>query len=204
MKNRLIGIYNGSEILTLLGLCFAVFGIFSTMNGNALYGVYCLMLAGMCDGLDGVVARRIKRDRDARFYGVELDSLVDVVSFGALPVVIGWSLSGGETVDILILMFFICCGVIRLAFFNTLTLSQGEAVKPEHFAGLPITTIAIILPLFYYFFEVVYSIDGLRYVFLVTGCMYITNFKIKKPGIAARIVLCIAGVAVIIWGFSVR
>jgi CDP-diacylglycerol--serine O-phosphatidyltransferase len=199
MKKMFIGTYNGSEILTLLGLGFAALGIFSSISGNVLHGVFCLMFAAMCDGFDGIVARRIKRDKAAEFYGIELDSLVDVVSFGALPVVIGWSLGLTTLPDVFIFAFYICCGVIRLAHFNTLTLVGGKTSKPGHFTGLPITTAAIIVPLCYLLFEAFsVPVGAYRFVYFFTGLFYILNIKIKKPGLAFRMILCAAGLAVII------
>ena len=203
MKKKFIGIYNKSEIITLLGLMFAALGIFSSMSGNALYGVFCLMIAGMCDAFDGVVAKKISRDKSAEFYGVQLDSLVDIVSFGALPVIIGWSLGNNSAPDVFIYIFYLCCGVIRLAYFNTLSAERQS--KPRYFAGLPITSISAILPLFYFLFERFNFIYGYRLVFLIAGLLYILNIKIKKPDLVFRIMLCAIGVLVIIstylfWG----
>jgi len=196
MSKKFIGIYSKSDILTLLGLAFAMLGIFSSMSGNPRYGIFCLMFAAMCDGFDGVVARKLQRSKAAEFYGVELDSLVDIVSFGVLPVVIGWSLGNNGILNILIFVFYICCGVIRLAYFNTL--SAEKSSEPGYFAGMPITTIAILLPLVYFTSERFNFTNGYRFVFLIAGLFFILNIKIKKPNLALRILLCAAGVLAIV------
>ena len=202
MKNKIIGIYNKSEIITLLGLVFASLGIFSCMAGNALHGVFCLMWAGMCDGFDGVIAKRLTRDKKAEFYGVELDSFVDIVSFGVLPIAIGWSLGLKSPADIILFIFYICCGVIRLAYFNTL--SAHEPPGPVSFTGLPITTVSIILPLVYFIFQNTGFINAYRIIFLFSGFLYILNFKVKKLRLLYRIILCAIGVLVIILTFPYR
>lgn len=95
-------------------------------------------LALICDVLDGFVARWRKRSSP---YGADLDSLADIVSFGVAPAVLGYAcgLSGGW--DAVVLIYFVACGIGRLARFNVtaaaLTTDRG---KVSHFEGTPIPT----------------------------------------------------------------
>ena len=84
-----IGKWNKSVILTYAGLLVAVLGIFLAFTQEKInYAFCCLMVAGVCDLFDGMVARRCKRTEEEKMFGIELDSLVDVVSFIALPICI--------------------------------------------------------------------------------------------------------------------
>ena len=82
----MIGFYNYTLVLTFLSLVSAVFGMTQASGGHFNIAVGCLAFAGLCDAFDGRVART-KKDRtdDECLFGVQLDSLCDVVAFGAFP-----------------------------------------------------------------------------------------------------------------------
>ena len=103
-----------------------------------IYGGLLIPLAFVFDTLDGRVARW---RQSSSTLGRELDSLADVISFGVAPAALGFAagLDGGW--DWLVLGYFVCCGVSRLARFNVTaeTLSAG-ADKVKYFEGTPIPT----------------------------------------------------------------
>ena len=114
-----IGKWNKSVILTYAGLLTAVLGIFLAFTQEKInYAFCCLMVAGVCDLFDGMVARRCKRTEEEKMFGIELDSLVDVVSFIALPICIFINIGLTRIWDIVIFMIFALIGVARLAYFN--------------------------------------------------------------------------------------
>ena len=87
-KLGFIGFWTPSVILTLVGFGFSVIGINELFNDGTNYNVVmaCLVLAGICDMFDGTVARMFKDRSDNEIkFGIELDSLVDVISFGVFP-----------------------------------------------------------------------------------------------------------------------
>lgn len=95
-------------------------------------------VALVCDILDGFVARWTKR---ASPYGQDLDSLSDIVSFGVAPAVIGYSLGLSGGWDVVLLSYFVCCGIARLARFNvTASALMTDKGKVSHFEGTPIPT----------------------------------------------------------------
>ena len=106
-----------------------------------------IVFAGIFDGLDGRVARMTHTQSE---FGVQLDSLVDVVSFGVAPAYLAyvWGL-GGTAGDVdpgaLIAFVFVVCGALRLARFNVAA-AEGAAV--DRFEGLPIPAGALILASF--------------------------------------------------------
>ena len=93
----MIGKWNKSVILSYIGLSLSIFGMYLIFNGvEAKYYITCFIFAGVCDMFDGTVARRCKRTEDEKLFGIELDSLVDVFSFVAFPIVIAYSFGLNE------------------------------------------------------------------------------------------------------------
>uniref|UniRef100_UPI0040566AE3 CDP-alcohol phosphatidyltransferase family protein n=1 Tax=Acetatifactor sp. TaxID=1872090 RepID=UPI0040566AE3 len=147
----LIGEWNKSVILTYIGMAFAVIGIYLAFSGSVLPAYACLIVAGVCDLFDGAAARKCKRNEAQKQFGIQLDSLVDVVSFLALPVAICISLGMNQWYHILVLVVFCICGIARLAFFNVSSNEENGAgeVPVKYYRGLPVTYTALILPCAY-------------------------------------------------------
>jgi CDP-diacylglycerol--serine O-phosphatidyltransferase len=104
-----------------------------------------LVVALVCDVMDGYWARRSRRPS---VLGAELDSLADAVSFGVAPAVLGFTLGLRGGWDLLILVFFIVCGISRLARFNVTAEQLADARgKVEYFEGTPIPTSLVIVGL---------------------------------------------------------
>jgi len=104
-----------------------------------------LPLALVCDVLDGYVAR-LDRTRQSAL-GADLDSLADVISFGVAPAVLGFTLGLRGGWDMLILTFFVVCGVSRLARFNVTAaaLADADTGKVKYFEGTPIPTSIVLV-----------------------------------------------------------
>ena len=144
----IIGKWNKSVILTYAGLLLAVLGIFLAFTAQKItYSFCCLMVAGICDLFDGMVARRCKRTEEEKLFGIELDSLVDVMSFIALPICIFIALGLTTVWHLLIYLVFALFGVARLAYFNIATADSEKAIK--YYIGLPVTYTALIFPMLY-------------------------------------------------------
>lgn len=182
-----IGVYNKSVILTYLGLAFSVVGMVFAFQGFVSTAVMCLVFSGVCDMFDGTVARSCKRnDREKRF-GVQIDSLVDAISFGVFPVILGICMGFTSRINILIYIFYAISAVIRLAFFNVLDEERKSSYKKEnkisYYYGLPVTSIAIILPFIYNLKLYSSNIFDNAYplMMLFVAILFILNIKIKKP-----------------------
>jgi CDP-diacylglycerol---serine O-phosphatidyltransferase len=105
-----------------------------------LWGAFALLpLAFFFDAADGAVARWRHRSSP---YGADLDSLADIVSFGVAPAVLAFTLGMRGLWDAIGLIFFVACGISRLARFNVTadTLTDGETGKVRYFEGTPIPT----------------------------------------------------------------
>ena len=197
---KVIGVYRKCDFVTMAGTCFAITGIILASNIQPTYAVFCLMMAAMCDAFDGVVARRFKSLKEQEIYGVELDSLSDAISFGILPMMITISMTPNPNIITYIICVFFCvCGVIRLAYFNMLTTTKKGNGK--EFIGLPITASAIIFPLVYfisYYFKFKYASIVFPLTLLITGLLFISPFKLKKPTGREKAALSIIGLLIII------
>lgn len=96
-----------------------------------------------CDVLDGFVARWRKRYSP---YGADLDSLADVISFGVAPAVLAFALGMRGGWDTLVLIYFVACGVARLARFNvTAAAMADDRGKVPYFEGTPIPTSVLLV-----------------------------------------------------------
>ena len=192
MKKFFIVCYNKSVILTYLGVGFSVYGMLYLTNAIQLestnrfdVSMICLIVAGICDLFDGFIARKCNRNEQEKLFGVQIDSLADVISFLIFPVILlnrfNQNLYGENIVMYLLAIFYILCGVIRLAWFNS---NVGETVN-RYYQGLPVTYISLILPIYYAFSKIV-RLDcfgiGLNIIFVIVAILFILNVKIRKPG----------------------
>ena len=144
----IVGKWNKSVILNICRMLIAVLGMVLAFTCEKInYSICCLMVAGVCDLFDGMVARRCKRTAEEKQFGIELDSIVDTMSFIALPVCIFIAMGLTQIWDIVIFMILRACGVARLAYFNIDTADSEKAIK--YYTGLPVTYTALIFPLLY-------------------------------------------------------
>lgn len=206
----MIGFYNYTVILTYMSLISSVTGIFLALGINGSpprpeYAIICLMISGLCDMFDGKVARTKKdRTESEKKFGIQIDSLCDAVCFGVLPSVIGYSVGMKCWSDIPILVFFPLCAVIRLAYFNVAEEERQMKTNDTRkvYEGLPVTSVALILPVIYSFqrdigsdyFPIVYGM-----ALLLIAVAFITRFKIKKPSMKTMLCFIGIGAAEIIW-----
>ena len=206
----MIGFYNYTVILTYMSLLSAITGMTFAIGGHFRMAVFCLALSGFFDMFDGKVARR-KKDRtdDEKLFGIQLDSLCDVVAFGALPAVLCYCMGVRGSLGMLAIGFYCICGVIRLAYFNVVEtnnfFSEEEHEKVYH--GLPITSIAVILPLVFLLNFVTgpkaFALIQIVMLF-VTGTLFIADFRMKKPGnkVLALLVAVVAAAIIVTFAYS--
>lgn len=189
----MIGFWNVSVILTYLSLVAAVVGIRIAMNGNHIMAVVCLMIAGFCDMFDGRIARAIKRTEDEKVFGIQIDSLNDLVCFGVLPAVIAYSFGVDGVLGMMVCAFYVLAALIRLAYFNVTEQKRQQETDENrrYYQGLPVTTIAGLFPVLCMFKNVISSgfpgvIGDVFPIFLgialtIIGLLFILNIKVPKP-----------------------
>lgn len=184
---RFIGFYDYTVILTYMSLLSAVLGMVFSAKGMFTAAVLCLFFSGFCDAFDGIVARTKKnRTDDEKVFGIQIDSLCDAVSFGVFPAVLCYHMGLNSVVSVLILMGYCLCAVIRLAFFNVIEgkRQQTEGGCNKTYRGLPVTSISIILPVFYItrlFLPLPVFRLLLHVLMAVTAFLFVLDFSMKKP-----------------------
>ena len=187
---KFIGVYDYTVIITYLSLISGVSGMAFAFEGRIGAAILCLLISGICDMFDGVVARTKKnRTDDEKGFGIQLDSLCDIVCFGVLPAIILYFSGVREIWGIAILVFYILCGVIRLAFFNVLEANRqkSEGGCNKSYRGLPVTMASAIFPLAY----LVGMFVDCRVMYVVycvlpavVGFLFIADFRVPKLDIS--------------------
>jgi CDP-diacylglycerol--serine O-phosphatidyltransferase len=135
------------SVLTLLGLCSGATAIRFGLEGDWRHAVVAIVAAMVFDMLDGRAARAF--GADTRF-GAQLDSLVDLVSFGVAPgvVVFMWSLRDMSEAGWIAVLLFCACSAIRLARFNiqsAIARDEGATQAHPYFTGLPMPAAALLV-----------------------------------------------------------
>ncbi len=188
---KLLGVYDYTVILTYLSLVSAITGMTLASAGRFTAAVLCLLFSGLCDAFDGTVARSKKnRTEDEKAFGIQLDSLCDVVSFGVFPAMLCFHMGVSGVVGRIILALYCVCGVMRLGYFNV---QEGKRQQVEEggnkaFRGIPITSASAIIPLTYCLKFIVsvqtFSII-LQAVLLVMAFLFVLDFHVPKPDVKA-------------------
>ena len=199
----MIGFYDYTVIMTYISVVSSMVGIFCAMTDRISLAVCCLAFSGLCDMFDGKIARTKKnRTEEEKCFGIQIDSLADIVCFGILPIVLCFKLGMYHVYGIAILLFYGLAGLIRLAWFNVMEEQRQEETseKRECYQGLPITSMAIALPIVVVLkpFLGCEFMLALHVVMLVVGILFITNFKLKKPkNVTMGAIVAVVAMAVI-------
>lgn len=195
-----IGKWNKSVILTYIGLLISILGIFICFNieNSIKFAMSCLIIAGICDLFDGVIARRCKRNEEEKNFGIQLDSLVDVIDFIGLPIAIFFTMQMNDLHHFIVIGIFAICGIARLAYFNILIDDNNTPVK--YYRGLPVTYSAMIFPITY-LLKYIMPIDVFKIIYtliiLLVAILNILNIKIAKPRGIAYVLFSILAIAML-------
>ena len=208
----MIGFFDYTVILTYLSLISASCGIMVALSGGGhpYIGSFFLLFCGLCDAFDGKVARTKKDRSQAELsFGVQIDSLSDLIAFGVLPATIGNAmLRRSAFMHIVygtplqrplefgwaaVLIVYILAAMIRLAWYNV---TEEERQKTEdgvrkYYTGLPVTSAALIFP-FILLLQYVIPTD-LTPVYFVTAIFcaiaFLSPVPIRKPGLRGVLIL---------------
>jgi len=211
-RKAFIGYYKTWVMLTYLSAVSAIVGMSFALNGNIVLALICLMVCGLCDMLDGPVARRKKRNEREKNYGIEIDALTDLVSFGVFPVVIGYALNSGNLsyaadsyryiAYISIAAFYVLTAIIRLAYFNAVEIElQQKKEKRKHYVGMPVTFVSIIIPLVYsvcFLLKVSFA-TAYPVMLLLIAVAFISRIKVPKVRGRYLVVFLLIGLPLVIF-----
>ena len=177
------------NVITLTGLSFGLSSIRFALEADFNLAIVCILFAGICDVLDGLLARHLRSESDL---GAQLDSLSDFLSFGVAPGLLMYMSvfnqdSGIGAFACLVFIIFSC---LRLALFNVrLEASKTTDGAPEHFftgKPTPVGAVLILLPLTHSFMGYNWAYENLSfvagYVILISGLLVsrIPTFSIKR------------------------
>ncbi len=220
----MIGFYDYTVLLTYLSLISSTLGIVVCLHGigHPFFGVFFLLFSGLCDAFDGRVARAKKnRTQMEKNFGVQIDSLADLVAFGVLPGCIGIAMlrvsvrfsdvpqlktqGPDEKMVIypiiltLIMLVYVLCAMIRLAYFNV---TEEERMKTEggtrkSYIGLPVTSAALIFPTVTLLQFITRTDLTILYfgVMMVAALLFVSKIRVPKPGL--RGILIMVGIGVV-------
>ena len=177
------------NLITLSGLSFGLSSIRFAIEGNYSLAVICILFAGVCDALDGMLARYLDSESDL---GFQLDSLSDFLSFGIAPgILIYMAIFYYEdsNIGVFATLIFIIFSCLRLALFNVLheNSKNTEIERIDFFIGIPTPAgaILILLPLTHTFIGYEWAFENINivagYVILISGLLVskIPTFSIK-------------------------
>jgi CDP-diacylglycerol--serine O-phosphatidyltransferase len=168
-------IYILPNLFTASSIFVGVISIVEASQGNFVNASWLILLALVFDGLDGRIARMTNTTSQ---FGVEFDSLADIVSFGVAPAMLLYFFTGNEygRLGILVSALYVIFGAIRLARFNIST----AKTDPNVFIGLPIPTAAIFISMWILLFHK-YGLEkyGLIVLILSLGVavLMVSNFR---------------------------
>ncbi len=208
-----IGFYNYSVILTYVGLCSSLYGITCAINGNYKIAMCCLIFSGLCDMFDGKIARHHpNRSDEAKSFGIQIDSLCDLICFGVFPAILAnyiiggplWA-HGGHWIAKVGGALFVLAAVIRLGYYNVKEINRQKETTEnrKYFQGLPVTSSALIFPLIYALNNVMGFTPAkasVAYVVAlwVVAFLFVWDIKVRKPGLKEIIVMSVLGVAIFV------
>src|SRR5512138_2794976 len=183
------GIYILPNLFTTGSLFAGFYGMISGVNGDFRTAAICILISAVFDGLDGKVARATGTTSK---FGVEYDSLADLVAFGVTPglIMYFWALKPFGRLGWLAAFLFVVCGALRLARFNV----QVNTVESKRFIGLPIPAAASMVSatvLFFYHFGWPSSYKKLAILILIycLAFLMVSNFRyysFKDPELIKR------------------
>lgn len=195
----MIGKWNKSVIATYVGMLLAVASIFLLMSGFYKAAMMCFMGAGICDLFDGTIARMCKRTEEEKNFGIQLDSLVDVVSFIVLPVVLIFKLAGFTWYAVVAAVLYSVFGIARLAYFNVCQEENEDKDSPiKYYTGMPVTYAALVFPIVYLlhlYFNTEVTALFMCIAMEIMAVLFILKIKFIKPGKKGYIFLMLLAIA---------
>lgn len=178
----MLGYWNKSVYITYCGAFAAVVGLLLGIKfGDVDYAFVGMIVAAVCDMFDGKIARHIKsREEQEKDFGVQIDSLADIVCFITVPAIALYFFGMQEVYQIIILALYVVCGIIRLAYFNVAMSDKNKAI--EYYQGLPVPVSVFIFGLVWLLLKICSFNAVLVYTILVpiVGLLHISKIRIKK------------------------
>ena len=158
-----------TNAITLIGIICAITGMLLCLIGKTGYAAVLLIISGICDGFDGYFAKKTRKPNQSSEYGVELDSLADIVCAGVFPIILSMSLGFTNWYNLIIYILFVMCGITRLTYYNV------NSADKNYFNGVPITVSAFAIPMVYFVFR--NSVESLPFMIVLMSTLIILSIS---------------------------
>ena len=194
-----IVVWNKAVGLTLMGLALSVTACWLALQGEPGLAWMSIIGAGLCDLFDGFVARRLELSEEEQDFGVQIDSLVDIASFGVAPAIVFMACVGTTNiVAVAVAALYTVCAAMRLGYFNVHGTTEEGGTK--YYRGLPVTYAALFGPLGFLasrLFEGTLAALFLGAVMVALAFFFVRDVAVPKPqGIWYAIFPTMAAVAI--------
>ena len=169
-RRRFRGVYLLPNLITTASLFAGFFAIVAAMDGRFLASSWAIFIALILDGLDGRIARMTQSTSS---FGVQYDSLADLVAFGVAPALLVylWALKPFHQFGWVAAFLFVVCGALRLARFNV----QSGSMDPRYFNGLPIPAAALVIATCIVFYDKIGAWAPEKHI-LILVMIYLLSF----------------------------
>lgn len=208
IENKLLGYWNYTVLLTYIGMLSGFLGITYAFEQDFGKAVVALMVAGFCDMFDGRIASTMDRTRQEKAFGIQIDSLSDLICFGVLPGTIAYGMNRAMGFfSLTICSLYVLSALVRLAYFNVdeeeRQLRSLEA--REIYYGMPVTLSALFLPLFYAVLEA-FSLGSnwILCLLVLQSVLFLLPIPLRKPKWKGKSFLVVCGVMEIAFVTSVN
>ncbi len=176
-RRRIRGVFLLPNLITSASLFAGFFAIVAAIDGKFLAAAWAIFIALILDGLDGRIARMTQSTSN---FGVQYDSLADLVSFGVAPALLVylWALKPFKQFGWVAAFLFVVCGALRLARFNV----QSGSMDPRYFNGFPIPAAAMVIATAIAFYSEIgeWAPDKHKYILVmiyVLSFLMVSNIK---------------------------
>ena len=168
------GVYLLPTSLTLCSMFFGFYSILASLKGNYIHAAWAIMFATVFDGLDGWVARLT---HSTTKFGIELDSLSDLVAFGVAPAVMlyKWGLLAFGRIGWAAAFLFMVCGALRLARYNI----QMGSTEFKAFTGMPIPGAAGVVAALVIFYHEMWEITPDKNYFILLFTVFLSVLMVS-------------------------
>lgn len=181
--NKIEKKYLAPNAITAANMFLGYLSIINSIKGDHIQAAWFMILAMICDGLDGKAARKLEAYSE---FGKEFDSFCDAISFGLAPAIFVYTLLNGAPgighTIIPISFIYALCGVMRLVKFNVVTVASNEK---DDFSGMPIPTGAAIITSYYLFSEYVFGqlmyIEVFQAITVLAAVLMVSTMPFKTP-----------------------
>lgn len=179
--------YIAPNLITAGNMFLGYLSITESIKGNYKMAILFILLAMVCDGLDGKTARKLDAFSE---FGKEFDSFCDAISFGLAPSMLIYSILmsqvPGSPFVVPVSFLYALCGVMRLVKFNIINVASSEK---GDFSGMPIPSAASMVCSYFLFCYMVnkhlginlFNIDALMAITVIAAVLMVSTMKFKTP-----------------------